>query len=77
MQRPTGAVDRLPGGGQHVPEEEEQDPDRDGVQQHPQRGRRTAQPADRQTEEDRPAGDRTQYRYRGWIHDRPNLNRLT
>ena len=52
-------LDRVVRLGQHVEEQEDQDADRDGVQERLEAGRRVAQAADGQAEEDREAGDRT------------------
>ena len=44
-------------GGEHVPQQEDQDPDRDRVEERPHTRHRVLDPTDGQTQEDREAGD--------------------
>ena len=64
-QRP---VDRLPRRREHVPDEEQQDADRDRVQHHPQLRSRPFEPPDGQTQEDRHPGDEAEEERLGQAH---------
>ena len=50
-------VDRLPRRGEHVPDQEDQDADRQRVERHPQRLARPSHPAQRHSAQDGDAGD--------------------
>ena len=73
MQRGERTVDRLPGGGQYVPGQEQQHADGRGVEQGADAGGRRAHPAHRQTEQDRHACDQPEEGGSGQIHSDPLL----
>ena len=57
VERAERRVHRLPGVGEHVPDEEQEDADGERVQELPEALARGLQPADRQAEQDRHPGD--------------------
>ena len=60
MPRSQRALDRLDGSRKDVPEQEDEDPGRDGSEHRAEARRDVPQPRDRQADEDRAAGDRAE-----------------
>ena len=72
LQRP---VDRLPGGGEHVPQQEHEDPDGQGVEQRPDADHGRPYPPDRQSDKDGEPGHGAQQGDPGTRHARSSGRR--
>src|SRR2546427_7572957 len=73
-------LDRLDALGENVPEKEEEDSRRPGIQQRAHPGRRVTHAPERESEENGEAGDRAErqdlaHRHRGFVHSRCDTRR--